>query len=803
MLNPCNPRIHISPRDQQVQRVLWRESSDKPMKTYIHQRMLFGPTSSPFTSQCLAEADSLEVHVFCDAGKEAFAAAAYLVAEYKCDRHTSLIMAKAKVTPLKRKTKTEMSEMPRLELTSCLIAARMAETVIKHHHDLSMKRYCWSDSTIALSWITNPNIHLENYAISPVEEILEKTEREDWRHVPSQLNPADIATKFQKFDFSDSQSIWFKGPKFLLQPKHLWPSQENCQHSNESVTPLVCNISNNPKMYPSEGMSLPPIKCEFTADLLIYIPHSIKSNWIKLVRLVGRSLKLMHMVKNLKSKDKQIKLSNKVKCTTERDSWFILEPIEYERATLFIARKMPMEAFKEEYHKLAKGQLVTNQDFLQLRVFMDDQGVLRINSRVALDPKVYPQRYLPFLPRNHFLTEVLLFWYHLKFNHICVEAQVAEIRSKFWIPRLKSEVAKIKRICNYCGYMRANPQPPLMSSLPDYRVNPEMKPFEVIAMDCTGEITIHRHYKPVKVYILLFTCMLTRFVHVHLLDKMDSLAILEAITIFWAAHGPVSKIVTDNGRNFVGAARRLKKDQAEAEITQQLKEKSELLKQQLAEKYNLKWEFLPPYSPWMGGVHERMIKEIKRAIELTVQKKKLSSVELNIAIHEAAHRLNCRPLTANPIEAEDKPVLTPHLLAKQRDGWPLLPSQQNYSYDPEDKKDRLIYHRGRAIADEIMSRFVKEWLPIITRRCKWFKDVEDFKVGDLVLLIDPSKTRNAWPRAKVHEVYAGRNGVVRVIDVKLPNGEIIPRYSVQRAAKLDIKTRSEENTKPTAKENTD
>ncbi|KAG5666689.1 hypothetical protein PVAND_014704 [Polypedilum vanderplanki] len=149
------------------------------------------------------------------------------------------------------------------------------------------------------------------------------------------------------------------------------------------------------------------------------------------------------------------------------------------------------------------------------------------------------------------------------------------------------------------------------------------------------------------------------------------------------------------------------------DINSMLLNKRNLLKQQLAEKYKLKWDFIPPYSPWFG-------------------------------------------------EAEDKPVLTPHMLAKYREGWPLLPSSERYEYDKSDVKDRLIYHRGRAIADEIMCRFVKE-------RFTTHHSTSEMSSRGL-----------SWT-----------GGKVRVIDVQLPDRTIITRYSAQRAAKLDICEREE------------
>jgi hypothetical protein len=44
-------RVMICERDQQCQRILWRENIKEPMKIYIQQVMLFGPKSSPFGSQ--------------------------------------------------------------------------------------------------------------------------------------------------------------------------------------------------------------------------------------------------------------------------------------------------------------------------------------------------------------------------------------------------------------------------------------------------------------------------------------------------------------------------------------------------------------------------------------------------------------------------------------------------------------------------------------------------------------------------------------------------------------------------------
>lgn len=734
-------------------------------------------------SNDISKVEKLELHVMCDAGKEAFAAVAYLVSQFRDFRHSTLVMAKAKVTPLQKKSKLEIHELPRLELLSCLIGARLADTISRLHKNVKFERFIWSDSEVVLRWIKNPNQNLIRFAISPIHEILEKTEREEWLYVPSKLNAADIATKFQAFDFGDVNSIWFKGPKFLEMPRDCWPQQKNEGGIGDPTeTVLMGSIKINAIKYESP-VKLPPINCPLASDAIIdRLSNSIKSNWIKLLRAIARSLKLYDaMIALIKSKEFAIPKASKE--MRERFKCHQLEPIDLQRAELFIIRKMQREACTKDYKALLKGQFASNTELLQLHVFLDDQKVMRIDSRVNLKREKYPQRFAPFVPRKHMLTTILLYYYHEAYAHIHLESQVAAVRASFWIPNLRTALNAIRSNCNHCRAVTI--MSPVMAPLPDFRLDPELNPFEITGVDCTGALTYYNHNTPKKAYVMLFTCTVTRLIHAALIDKMDTLSVLEAIVQFWPAHGPVSKFISDNGTNFVGAAKRLKRDQED--VPELLKQQGKALKPILSEKYRLSWDFIPPYSPWFGGFYERLIKEVKRSIELTVKNKRICRKALNIAIQDGVHRINCRPLTHNPLNADDEEVLTPHLLAKHRSGWPLLPSRIKPNYNHTDKDDRLIYHRGRAIADEIAKRFTSEYLPVLTKRTKWLKEKQDFAVGDLVLLIEPNQTRGPYQRARVTDIHTGRDGHVRVIDVRLPDGTVRDRYSVQRCARLEIK----------------
>lgn len=419
----------------------------------------------------------------------------------------------------------------------------------------------------------------------------------------------------------------------------------------------------------------------------------------------------------------------------------------------------------------------------------------RENGQIPRLPNNYPmvlkrqpaQRFSPLVPRKSRFTTALLFHYHYKYKHVGLETQMSDFRSKYWMPRLRSALRKINSLCNYCGYICAHPIEYKMAPLPNVRIDVKQRPFQVVGLDCAGPYIVYAnngHSK--KVWILIFTCTYTRFISLHLLDTMTADAVLEQIVTFWTPYGPVDQFISDNGTNFVGAANTLMADKKI--IADFLKQTSRKLESRLAEKEFCTWKFIPVQSPWFGAFYERLIQTVKRSIATSVEGRRMSRTEFNIALQEAAHRINCRPLTDEPLSQESEPVLTPHHLVKYRSGFPLLPSTQGIEEPPKKLCARSHYKHGRILAEEIARKFISYYLPELTKRTKWFKEHEPIKPGDLVLVIDPMYTRDNWRRARIQNVYYGKDSNVRVVDLLFPDGSVHKNRSVKRLAKLDIKS---------------
>ena len=62
---------------------------------------------------------------------------------------------------------------------------------------------------------------------------------------------------------------------------------------------------------------------------------------------------------------------------------------------------------------------------------------------------------------------------------------------------------------------------------------------------------------------------------------------------------------------------------------------------------------------------------------------------------------------------------------------------------------------------------------MLQRRQKWNKDNRDLKVGDLVLVVNDQTHRNAWPLARVLEVFEGGDNHVRSVKVKTAAGTYV------------------------------
>ena len=75
---------------------------------------------------------------------------------------------------------------------------------------------------------------------------------------------------------------------------------------------------------------------------------------------------------------------------------------------------------------------------------------------------------------------------------------------------------------------------------------------------------------------------------------------------------------------------------------------------------------------------------------------------------------------------------------------------------------------------------MREYLPVLTKRCKWFERVPSLKEGDLVLVCDVNFPRNKWARGRITKAFAGGDNQIRLAEIKTSAG-ILRRPAVKLA----------------------
>ena len=162
--------------------------------------------------------DSFEIHTFCDASQEAYAAAVYLRPNGEHPRKSRLMISKSRLAP------TKPMCLARLELMAAVIGARLTEYVIRSLSLQPDSVRLWTDSAVALAWIRSNPRRWGTFVSNRVVEVQQKFPPECWRHCPGESNPADLPSrgcsvkKMQK-------DLWQRGPAWLELPEPEWPRQ--------------------------------------------------------------------------------------------------------------------------------------------------------------------------------------------------------------------------------------------------------------------------------------------------------------------------------------------------------------------------------------------------------------------------------------------------------------------------------------------------------------------------------------------------------------------------------------------------
>ena len=465
----------ILPHDLQLKLQLWINSIEV-IKNFEINRCYFSGLS-------LNSVEGLEVHAFSDASEKGYGTCIYFrMPKSDNEFYVSFVMSRGKVAPIKRIT------LPRLELLGALLSTHLINFVKSALHlNDDIKLICWTDSQVALSWIKGDSARWKMFVANRVIEIQTLTSPANWFHCPGKGNPADLISRGVTGDQLISSDIWIKGPEWL---------------SNSSLN--LCNSiekETNELVFPSEEDKGEGVAMTTTERVASVFDFSKWSHFTKVLNIIAWVLRFVN-----NSKHGSIKYSG---------------PLTYDelsKAKIKIFMCVQREFYEREINALSVGYpLPKNSSLRKLDPFLDSKGLLRIRGRLKYSDLCYNSKHPIIIPGCH-VAKLIVHFQHEISKHAGVHTLMSTIRDSYWVVGLRRLSKRVCKECVVCKRFDSRPCNQPAPPLPELRVKPTY-PFAVIGLDYAGPLFVV-DFPSHKLYILLFTCAITRSVHLELTDSL-------------------------------------------------------------------------------------------------------------------------------------------------------------------------------------------------------------------------------------------------------------------------------------------
>ncbi|XP_037501439.1 uncharacterized protein LOC119375333 [Rhipicephalus sanguineus] len=293
---------------------------------------------------------------------------------------------------------------------------------------------------------------------------------------------------------------------------------------------------------------------------------------------------------------------------------------------------------------LEAGQVPKISSVLTLQPFLDSDKVLRLGGRLQQLDDQEKLKHPILLPADHRFTNLLVDATHKRLLHRGIQLTLQDLRKRFWIIKKRRTVKRVLKACLPCRRRCLLPEAAPVAPLPKERIH-EATAFEVVGIDFCGPLYCRDEFASTeKVYIVVFSCAVTRAVHLELTTDLTARAFLHAFKRFAARRGIPAIVYSDNAKAFRCSAKQLC-SLFEDDV------------QDYASSHRIKWRFIVECAPWWAA-----LEALKRCLE----RSSLRYNELLTVLAEVEAPVNCRPLTYLEDDVTSTDVLTPsHLVGKR------------------------------------------------------------------------------------------------------------------------------------------
>ena len=517
--------------------------------------------------------------MFGDSSQEVFSAVAFLRARVTTSSgpqtELAFVLGKARVAPMKVMT------VPKLELQAALLAARLKPDICRALTVHISKFFMWTDSTTVFQWL-NSTSKQPIIVANRVCEILEHTNVNKRNHIASSDNPADVGTRDMSAEVLQSSS-WVRGSDFLRTKQFTFePSTEVVNNiklgivikeTDKTNTSLAASVTKSIKEPPPQ-----------------LIPFDKYSSYQKMPRITANALHLLPSHECYRNADGSI-----------------IDHTELDEAERHFQYLVQGESFNAERKDLLENKPVKRSSRIApFSPFIGPNRLIRSAGRIKRLVEVdFDVKHPIVLDARHAFGKFFLRHKHVKHHHQGIDYLRAKVKVCYTILKLRSSLRSIKSNCVTCRKFRAATIQPIMVDLPKERLAYQSPPFTNTGFDYFGPFYVTVRKTTEKRWGFLFTCLITRAVHVEIVPSMDASSCVLEVERFDSRRVIPAINWSDNGTNVVGAEKELREDIEKWNTIN--------IAAELAHK-GIKWRFNPPSAPHQGGIWERLVRSFKRIL---------------------------------------------------------------------------------------------------------------------------------------------------------------------------------------------
>lgn len=684
-----------------------------------------------------------EFHIFGDASGDAMGVCCYV--RYKdADSlwQANLLTSKSKLAPVKDMT------IARKELVAALMASKLGETIAETLDSGQDNFYYYTDSLTVYQWLNGDTRDWKVFIRNHVKKVLALTKKSQWFHLDGIKNPADLCSRGCSLEILKSP-LWLCGPTFLKQERREWKISK--------VFSATTVGESNEREQTSEEF-VPFSEEEPSLDALL----TRCSNMRRVLRVSTVYLQA-------------------------KQGGHFGGHLEVSIGAKYFIRRCQILAFPCETKKLSNGQKCpTRSSLLKLNPTWDPvDGLIRVGGRLEESSLPEQSKMLLLLPRpsgpwkeiKESFTVRLIRYIHEYNGHGGVIWTLNHVRRFLWVPRMRSLISSVLKHCVPCQKVVAPPLKQKMGNIPAARVN-QMRPFQAVASDMCGHFWLKdtTNGEPFKAYVCLFTCMNTRALHLELTRGLTANDFLMAFDNMVNQKGLCTDIWSDNAKYYKRSDLELK-----TLMTATRGARQALMNGHLG--YTVEWHYTMEKASWTAGVVERVVRSVKECLKKNIGKALLTTKQFEHVLKQAEAQVNSRPLTMSSDQIGEQLAITPSHLCLGYD-LKCLPEVPHRKLDePNAESIRHRWLRRQKWSNHFWNKWQKTYLHELHMAQKWHEKQPPVKLGAVVLICEDTP-RSSWPIAVITEVTVSRDGLVRSVLLRRPDGRIL-RRSVQKICLLE------------------